>query len=289
MICVSSYRFIQLDKLAELKTKLKNKALSLNLKGTILISSEGVNLFLSGDKENIHEFNKFLGVKTPIGELVLKESPAKQHAFNRMLVRIKKEIISMGVPEIQPGKYTSPSLPAKEFKKWLDEKRDFVILDTRNDYELRLGKFNNSIDLNIQTFRQFPEALKQIENLKDKTIVSLCTGGIRCEKAAPLLEQSGFKNVYQLEGGILKYFEECGDAHYTGECFVFDQRVGVNGNLEETPTKQCFVCRSPLSPEEQLSEKYIVTKCCPYCYEKNGSEFKNTNNSNKETHTHEHI
>ena len=271
---VSSYKFTKLEKLQELKVKLKNHALGTGIKGTILISDEGVNLFLSGLPENVHAYNDFLADKTPIGRMEFKESFSSSRPFKRTLVRIKKEIISMGMPEIKPELEPAPRISVEEFKNWLDVrkegKKDFVVLDTRNDYELKIGKFNDSVDLDINTFRTFPEALNKIEDLKDKTIVTLCTGGIRCEKAAPLMQKEGFKDVYQLDGGILKYFEENGSKHYDGECFVFDQRVAVDGNLHETKTEQCFACRTPLTLEEQSSSKYKIEEYCPHCYDKNG-------------------
>lgn len=283
---ISSYKFIQLNNLNELRIKLRNQLLGLGLKGTILIGAEGINMFLSGKREAIHSIWKFIKEQTPIGELKFKESYSENQPFRRSLVRIKKEIVTMGVPGIKPEANPAPRISAEDFEKWLDAKKegkkDFIVLDTRNTYETRLGKFDDSIELKIENFREFPEALKAIDNLKDKTIVTLCTGGIRCEKAAPLMIGEGFSDVYQLEGGILKYFEEKGSKHFSGECFVFDQRVAVNGKLEETKTEQCFACRNPLSVEEQKSQKYVIEKYCPYCFDKNALKSKNENHNTQE-------
>jgi UPF0176 protein len=183
-----------------------------------------------------------------------------------MLVRLKKEIISMGHDEVKPAKFTGPSIKPTEFKSWLDEGKEIIVLDARNDYEMRTGKFQNAIDLNIKSFRDFPTAAKQLpDELKGTPVVMYCTGGVRCEKASVVLLEEGFNEVYQLEGGILGYFEECGGAHWDGECFVFDKRVGVNPELEETDTVMCFTCREPLLAHEQESEAYIEGKSCPYC------------------------
>jgi len=142
--------------------------------------------------------------------------------------------------------------------------RPVTLFDTRNDYEVKLGTFKGALPAGIDTFREFPEAVRRLpEHLKHQPIVTFCTGGIRCEKAAPFMEREGFNNIYQLEGGILKYFEEVGSDHYDGECFVFDQRVGVDPGLHETASTQCFVCQTPLTAQEQADERYVSHVSCP--------------------------
>jgi len=146
------------------------------------------------------------------------------------------------------------------------------VLDTRNDYELRIGTFDNAIDLDIRSFRDFPEAIQSLpESMKNEEIVMFCTGGIRCEKASIIMTEAGFTNVKQLQGGILGYFESVGGVHWNGDCFVFDQRVAVNSSLEETDAVVCFACREPLSVEEQASPEYVVGTSCPYCFGVTGS------------------
>jgi RluA family pseudouridine synthase len=200
--------------------------------------------------------------------LEVKTSESDSQPFRRMLVRIKKEIISFGVEGIDPATRTSPKLTPRELKQWLDEGRPVTLLDTRNDYEIKLGTFREALPAGISHFRQFPQAVQRLpDSLKDQPVVMFCTGGIRCEKAGPFMEREGFKTIYQLEGGILKYFEECGNAHYDGECFVFDQRVGLDPHLEETDSSQCFACQSPLTADDQASEKYAAGESCPYCYQ----------------------
>ena len=240
VINISGYLFVRLNDLPALKIKLKNKCLSLGLKGTILISPEGINVALSGARVSLDTFKTFLFSLDPFREFELKESISDKPPFNRMLVRIKKEIIAFGVDSIRPEEYTSKHLKPSELRTWIQEKKDFVFLDTRNEYEIRLGTFKNAINPHIDTFRAFPEAVKKLDPaLKNKPVVTFCTGGIRCEKAAPYLETEGFKEVYQIDGGILKYFEECEGEGWDGECFVFDHRVCVDKNLKQTDKKLC--------------------------------------------------
>src|SRR5262249_778191 len=161
-----------------------------------------------------------------------------------------KEIIAFGVDGIDPIRRPAPKLSARELKRWLDEGRPFTLLDTRNDFEVTLGTFHNAVPIGIQHFREFPAAVAKLpRNSQQRPIVTFCTGGIRCEKAAPYLIQNGFEQVFQLDGGILKYFEECGNDHYQGECFVFDNRVGLTAELGESGHGLCFACQSLLTPE----------------------------------------
>ncbi len=184
------------------------------------------------------------------------------------MVRVKKEIITFRVNGINPSEKTSPKISPQELKQWLDEGKPVTLLDTRNDYEVQLGTFKGARDLNISHFGDFPQAIKALpEDLKEQPLVMFCTGGIRCEKAGPFLEQAGFQKVWQLDGGILRYFDECGGDHYQGECFVFDQRVSLDPQLKESQLKECFVCRALLTVEEQQSDKYVMGKSCPRCYQ----------------------
>jgi UPF0176 protein len=264
---IAAYKFAPLTQLKELRSTLLALTKTLRLKGTILLSTEGINLFVAGGAEEIDrlllELRKMPGLK----DLAPKISETDHQPFNRMLVHIKKEIIAFGVPGIDPARRTSPKLAPAQLKQWLDQGRPVILLDTRNDYEVKLGTFKNAVPIGIRHFRDFPEAVRKLPaNMKDQPVVMFCTGGIRCEKAGPFMESEGFKNVFQLEGGILKYFEECGGAHYDGECFVFDQRVGVDPTLQETESTQCFQCLTPLTQAEQRDPRYIAGKSCPYCF-----------------------
>ena len=201
----------------------------------ILLSTEGINLFLAGTRGNIDSFLEKLRVCPEFSDLEVKESISDHQPFSRMLVRLKKEIIAMGHDEIRPHQQSSPKLSAKELKKWLDEGRDVTLLDVRNDYEVEVGTFKDAVPIGVDSFRDFPDAAEKLPGeLKQKPIVMFCTGGIRCEKAGPLMENQGFQEIYQLDGGILKYFEECGGDHYDGDCFVFDKRVVLDPGLQET-------------------------------------------------------
>lgn len=264
---IAAYKFATLTELKPLRARLQELCKDRGLRGTILLSPEGINLFVAGLEADVAallvELRGIAGLET----LEPKYSETDHQPFRRMLVRLKKEIISFGVEGIEPGKRTSPKLAAKELKRWLDEGRPVTLLDTRNEYEVRLGTFRNALTVGIDTFRQFPAAVaKMPEEMKEAPIVMFCTGGIRCEKAGPFMEREGFKNIFQLDGGILKYFEECGSAHYDGECFVFDERVGVDPSLSETDSTRCYACQSPLSVEEQADSRYVQGKSCPYCF-----------------------
>ncbi|MFT4175094.1 MAG: sulfurtransferase [Luteolibacter sp.] len=264
---ISTYLFAELSGLKELREELISLCKSWELKGTILLSTEGINMFVAGDGEKIECLLERLRKIPGLEMLTPKISYSDHQPFNRMLVRIKKEIISFGVEVVRPANYTSPKLPARELKKWLDEGRPVTLLDTRNDYEVKLGTFKNAVIPNIDTFRQFPDAVRSLpEELKDQPVVMFCTGGIRCEKAGPFMELEGFKQIYQLEGGILKYFEEVGGDHYDGECFVFDQRVGVDPALRETDSAVCYACQAPLDAADQEDPRYVSGKSCPHCY-----------------------
>ncbi len=264
---IAAYRFVRMTDLKPLRERLTALCRDAGLKGTILLSTEGINLFIAGGAEGVERLLAELRALPGLGDLEVKVSESEHQPFNRMLVRIKKEIIAFGVEGIDPATRTSPKLPAKELKQWLDEGREVVLLDTRNDYEVKLGTFKNALPIGVDTFRAFPDAVRRLpERLKTTPIVMFCTGGIRCEKAGPFMEREGFQQIYQLEGGILKYFEECGGEHYDGECFVFDQRVGVDPALRETVAEQCFVCLTPLTFSEQRDERFVPGVSCPHCF-----------------------
>lgn len=244
-----------------------------DLKGTILLSPEGINLFIAGQGEVVDQLMERLRAIPGLAGLKGKISVSEKQPFNRMLVRLKKEIISFGQPDIDPASHTSPKLPPATLAQWLDEGRPLLLLDTRNDYEVKLGTFRGAHSLGIETFRQFPGKVRDLPSeMREQPVVMFCTGGIRCEKAGPFMEQEGFKEIYQLDGGILKYFEECGGAHYEGECFVFDQRVGVDPALEETASAVCFECQTPLTADDQADPRYQPGESCPHCYDRQVEE-----------------
>jgi UPF0176 protein len=237
------------------------------------LSKNGINFFLAGKKKSIDSYIEFLESDKRFINIPLKISYTDYQPFRRMLVRLKKEIISLGLDEVRPAEFTAPNIKPQEFKNMLDNDEDILILDTRNDYETRVGLFENAIDLNLSTFRDFPEAISDLpEEYKTKQIVMYCTGGIRCEKASVVMMNAGFENVKQLEGGILGYFEETDGSYWNGDCFVFDQRVAVDTELNETEYSMCFACREPLTNKERRSNDYKFDSYCPYCVDKNKND-----------------
>ena len=238
---ISAYKFVPLEDPEALRASLQARANELQLKGTILIAAEGINLFLAAPAEAIHCFVAALREDPRLKDLAPKESWSAAQPFKKMLVKVKREIIRMDHPAIQPD-FTppggrAPAVTAATMKRWLDagmddEGRPVVTLDTRNAFEVDHGTFEGAIDWRIEKFSEFPDALRAHKSqLAGKTVVSFCTGGIRCEKAAILMREEGLEHVYQLEGGILKYFEETDGAHYRGDCFVFDERRTLAADL----------------------------------------------------------
>lgn len=232
---ISGYHFVDLDGLGALQERFKQKCDALALTGTIILAPEGINLMLAGASKNINDFLAFLRSSLCFTGIEINQSFSDKKPFKRLFVKVKKEIIPIALNNVKPKELTGQHLSPKEFKKWLDEKRDVTILDVRNAFEVEIGTFNSAIHLNLATFRHFPEAAKKLdERLKTKPLVMFCTGGVRCEKASACLMQEGFQEVYQLDGGILKYFVQCNGAYYQGECFVFDERIAVDNALRPT-------------------------------------------------------
>jgi UPF0176 protein len=235
---IAAYLFVQLDDLESLRERVLEAATALKLKGTVLLAPEGINLFLAGTDGAVNGFLSWLKRDARFAALTAKYSPSESVPFQKLLVKIKREIIRMDHPQIKPIAGRAPALEARVLKRWLDRGQDdagreLVLLDTRNAFEVDQGSFVGAVDYRIDKFTQFPSAVKAARaDFAGKTVVSFCTGGIRCEKAALYMNEIGIDNVLQLEGGILKYFEEVGHAHYTGNCFVFDERRGVDSDLE---------------------------------------------------------
>ena len=270
-INIAAYKFITFDDTVEKRPAFRALCEELGLKGTILLSPEGINLFLAGLREPIDRFLAWLRADARFADIEVKESYSDRQPFTKMLVKLKREIITMKNPLIKPEEGRAPGVDPKTLKRWLDQGHDdsgkpVVMMDTRNAFEVDVGTFDNTIDYRITKFSEFPEVVeKHKDELAGKTVVTFCTGSIRCEKAAIHMQNVGYDSVYQLEGGILKYFEEVGGDHYTGDCFVFDYRTALNPKLEATETKQCFACRAVVTPREQLSPYYIPGQSCPHC------------------------
>ena len=235
---VSAYKFVSLDDCAALRERLLTEAAAAGLKGTILLAVEGINLFLAGEPGALRAYLDWLQSDPRLGGLPIKESWSATQPFRKLLVKVKREIIRMNHPTIRPEAGRAPAVDAATVRRWLDqghddEGRPVVTLDTRNDFEVDEGTFEGAIDWRLSKFSDFPAAVQtHRQELEGKTVVSFCTGGIRCEKAAIYLREAGLENVWQLEGGILRYFEEVGGAHYRGHCFVFDERRAVDAGLD---------------------------------------------------------
>ena len=268
---VSAYRFVELDDLTALREKVREACLAAGLKGTVLLAPEGINLFLAGLPAQLRAMLDWLRGDVRFAGLEVKESWSDEQPFNRMLVKLKKEIITMKKPQVRPLGGRAPAVAPEQLKRWLDAGhddagREVVMVDTRNGFEVDIGTFEGAINPKIEAFGQFPEVVDALApELEGKTVVTFCTGGIRCEKAVLYMQERGFEHVYQLDGGILKYFETVGGSHYHGDCFVFDRRVALTPALAAAGYAECFNCRAVVSPEQLRSPHYVVGKSCPQC------------------------
>ena len=248
IVNLSAYKFVTIERGADWRALMVERCQSLGLRGTILLAPEGINLFVAGEPEQIGMFMEYLRAdplfEGKFADLEFKESVSATQPFGKMLVKLKREIITMKKPAIRPELGRAPAVGAATLKTWLDrghddEGRPVVMLDTRNAFEVDVGTFDQALDYRIGKFSEFPGVIEEHRaQLEGKTVVSFCTGGIRCEKAAIHMKEVGIDHVYQLEGGILKYFEEVGGAHYHGECFVFDHRTALNAALEPAAIAQ---------------------------------------------------
>ncbi len=268
VINLSCYKFSRLDRLEERKAVLTEACRARGLKGTILLAPEGINFFLSGSRESLDSVLGVIRAIPGLDDVAPKESPGAAQPFKRMLVKIKKEIVSFGVTGVDPSLRPAPKISPHQLKQWLDEGRPLTLLDTRNHYEVRMGTFRDAHDPQIWNFRDFPAAVRDLPaELKDRPVVMFCTGGIRCEKAGPFMQMEGFTDILQLDGGILKYFEEVGADHFEGECFVFDERVGLDATLRPTGSVLCYNCQMPLTTSDQGDPRYVFEKSCPHCFD----------------------
>jgi UPF0176 protein len=262
---IAAYKFITVPEPKSLVEPLLARCRALDLKGTVVLAEEGINLFLAGAEDNIKAVLEYLAhdelFDGRFAALDVKYSWSDDQPFKKMVVRVAREIITMRHPLIQPEDNRAPAVDALTLKNWLDQGHDdngrpVVLMDTRNAFEVAMGTFDKAVEFDIQRFSEFPDAVKQLcedteLKLKEKTIVSFCTGGIRCEKAALYLKEIDVEHVYQLDGGILRYFEEAGGAHWTGECFVFDERVAVDTKLQ--PTEKFYEGRTLGERPESVS------------------------------------
>ena len=257
---LSFYKFTHLEAPDSAQKWLQNFLKSTEIRGTILLAHEGINASLAGPEQHMRSLQELFALDSRFQNLPYKESRSATQPFTRMFVKIKKEIVTMGVPEVNPALKSAPNMEPQELKRWLDEKRCFLLIDTRNDYEVKLGTFEGAADFCIESFRDFPAKVRSLSAAeKQLPVVTFCTGGILCEKAAPLMLELGFADVYQLNGGILNYFKECGGTHWNGECFVFDDRVAVNPELEVTGASICAVCQYPVPKNKTKCTNCVET------------------------------
>tara|TARA_E500000178_G_scaffold104273_2_gene103890 strand:+ start:10962 stop:11882 length:921 start_codon:yes stop_codon:yes gene_type:complete len=269
-IVASFYKFARWNEFADYRGDLLDICLKNELVGTILIASEGINGSISGTQNGIDNVLKYIRTIDQFTDLNVKYSLAYGKTFRKMKVRLKKEIVSMGKDNVAPDMLTGQLLNPNEWDNLLDQD-DVLVIDTRNTYEHSIGSFKGATYPNTSSFREFPDWVDNfIDHNKDKKIAMYCTGGIRCEKASSYLLSKGYKNVYQLDGGILKYLEERpeDDSKWNGECFVFDYRVSLEHKLNKGNHEMCHACRMPLSETDLKSEFYKKDMSCPYCHDK---------------------
>ena len=269
MTVVTFYKFVSLGGLDELRERVHSLAASLALKGTVLLAGEGINATLCGARDQLRAFVAALETQTPIGRLAVKYSTAAagNPVFHRLKVRVKPEIVSFGQPGIDAGAATGEQVDARCWNALLDD-AGVAVVDVRNRYEIGVGAFPGAIDPGIRHFRDFPAFARERFDVQPKPPVALyCTGGIRCEKASAWLLNVGFEEVYQLDGGILRYLETvpAEQNRWRGECFVFDQRVSVDAELRQGTYRQCFACRAPLTAADLASPLYRQGVQCPHC------------------------
>ena len=260
---VSFYKFVAISDLESLQAELLSFCKSRNLFGSILLAPEGINGSVSGEASAIAELAQFFMNSEKFTEMELKKSLHSQKPFKRMVVRLKKEIITMKSSGIDPTSVTGAFIEPRRLKEWIDNREEFIFLDTRNDYEVKVGTFRDAITPGIKKFSDFPAFVdKNIDRLKGKKIVTFCTGGIRCEKATAYMIQKGLSETFQIRGGILKYFEETNDPesdnHWDGDCVVFDSRRAVNKALKPTSEILCYSCFEKLTEE---NSQRVCSKC----------------------------
>ena len=256
------------------------------VKGTILVADEGINGSLAATEEDLEAIIKFIKNLLGIRKLEIKVNNSSFLPFNRMKVRLKKEIVSLGKGHLNIEKNRGKNIHPKKWNSIIQDKKT-ILIDVRNIFEISIGKFRNSTNPCTKSFREFPNQIKKLKIRKNSKIAMYCTGGIRCEKASSYLKKEGYKNIYQLEGGIIKYLEYMKTSSqkslWSGECFVFDERVTINKNLDKGSYLQCYGCRRPITNFDTKSTKYLKGVHCPYCYnERTIQQKRNSMNRQKQ-------
>lgn len=268
-VVAALYKFVALDDYQALREPLLEKMLQLDIKGTLLLAHEGINGTIAGSREGIDAILAWLKRDARFAQLEHKESLVDEPPFYRTKVKLKKEIVTLGVDGIDPNSMVGHYVEPKDWNALISDP-DVIVVDTRNHYEYELGTFKGAIDPNTESFREFPQYVKDnLDPAKHKKVAMFCTGGIRCEKSTGLLLQQGFEQVYHLKGGILKYLEEVPQEQslWQGDCYVFDNRVAVNHQLEKSDYDLCHGCRFPITEADKQSEFYQAGVCCPRCHD----------------------
>lgn len=270
------YKFTSLPDFAALRDPLQKMCELLNISGTILLAQEGINGTVAGTDDSISRLLAFLRADPRLSDLDAKFSSASEQPFLRMKVRLKREIVTMGVEGIDPNETVGTYVDPSEWNALISDPNT-ILIDTRNDYEVEIGTFRGAINPETESFREFPAWVEANRGQLNKPKVAMfCTGGIRCEKASSFMKQNGFNDVYHLKGGILKYLETQpeDESLWDGDCFVFDQRVAVGHGLSETEYDQCFACRRPLLPEDKVRPEYQLGVSCHRCHDQMTEEQK---------------
>jgi UPF0176 protein len=280
MIAITAlYHFTDLPDVVDVHKKLKDLCTDLKIKGILLLAPEGINGTVAGTKEAIDIFLTTLKSDIRFKNISHKESYSEEMPFYRLKVRLKTEIVTLRIPEANPNKMAGKYVDPKDWNALISDP-DVVVLDTRNDYEVKIGTFKNAVNPKTEKFVDFPNYVREKLNVqKAKKVAMFCTGGIRCEKASAFMKLEGYEEVYHLKGGVLKYLEEipAQESLWEGDCFVFDQRVSVGHGLSQGQYQMCYGCRMPLSQEECLSEHYIQGIQCHHCHDKLSEKSKKGN------------
>ncbi len=264
------YKFVTLDDYESIKPPLLKLMLEHHVKGTLLLAKEGINGTIAGNRQSIDAVLKWLRSDSRFADLSSKESYENEMPFYRSKVKLKKEIVTMGVNSIDPKRIVGTYVKPEDWNELISDP-EVLLIDTRNDYEVQIGSFKGAINPATNTFRDFPQYVKEnLDSAKHKKVAMYCTGGIRCEKSTAFLKEQGFDQVFHLQGGVLKYLEEVPveKSLWQGECFVFDNRVAVNHALEKGQYDQCYACRYPITEADKASEHYIQGVSCPHCHDK---------------------
>jgi UPF0176 protein len=270
IVVIAMYKFVTLDNYQDIKPNLFKVMEDNQIKGTLLLAAEGINGTVAGSREAIDSLLTWLQADSRLTDISYKESFTEIMPFNRCKVKLKKEIVTMGIEGIDPKQVVGTYVEPKDWNALISDP-DVILVDTRNDYEFQVGTFENAVNPKTDTFREFPQYVKDnMDPAKHKKVAMFCTGGIRCEKSTAYMKEQGYEEVYHLKGGILKYLEEVPQENtlWKGDCFVFDERVTVNHDLERGEYDQCHACRLPITEEEKSDTKYQKGVSCPHCFDK---------------------